>query len=50
LWAGPFVAVACAALCVWFLWNSSLRELFDVAIALGVGLVVYALTRATSPG
>ena len=45
LWAGPVVAIACAALCVWFLGGSSLRELADVAIALAVGLVVFALTR-----
>jgi len=45
LWAGPCVALISAWLCVWFLANSSLRELFDVAIALSVGLALHALTR-----
>jgi APA family basic amino acid/polyamine antiporter len=50
LWVGPYVAIACAALCVWFLAQSSMRELIDVAIALSVGLVLFVLTRGSQPG
>jgi basic amino acid/polyamine antiporter, APA family len=46
LWAGPYVAIACAAICVGFLAKSSMRELVDVAVAAGAGLALFALTRA----
>lgn len=44
--AGSAVACLAAILCVSLLANSSMHELIDVAIALGVGLVLLLLTRA----
>jgi APA family basic amino acid/polyamine antiporter len=43
--AGPIVAYGCAVLCVLGLANSSMRELFDVALAVLIGLTVFGLTR-----
>jgi amino acid transporter len=43
--AGPVVACGCAVLCVLSLASSSMRELFDVALAVLIGLSIYGLTR-----
>jgi amino acid transporter len=43
--AGSVVAYGCAILCVLCLVNSSMRELFDVALAVLAGLAIFALTR-----
>jgi hypothetical protein len=43
--AGPVVACGCALLCVVSLANSSMRELFDVALAVLIGLTIFGLTR-----
>jgi amino acid transporter len=43
--AGSAVALGCALLCVLFLAKSSMRELFDVAVAVIIGLALLALTR-----
>lgn len=43
--AGPVVAYGCAVLCVLGLANSSMRELFDVALAVLIGLTIFGLTR-----
>ena len=43
--AGVLIATVCVALCVWLLANSGLSEVRDVAIAVAVGLAVYALTQ-----
>ena len=45
LWGGTFFAYACAAACALFLASSSMREFFDVAIALAIGLTLFAFTR-----
>lgn len=45
LLAGGAVAYGSAILCVLFLANSSMRELFDVLLAVAVGLVIFGLTR-----
>ncbi|MFL6602796.1 MAG: APC family permease [Steroidobacteraceae bacterium] len=42
--AGPLVAYGCAILCVVCLANSSMRELFDVALAVLIGLTIFGLT------
>ena len=47
---GSVVACVAAALCVAFMAGSSMRELVDVAIALSVGLVLFALTRRAAKG
>lgn len=43
--AGKAVAYTCATLCLLLMLNSSMRELFDVALAVLGGLVVFGLTR-----
>jgi APA family basic amino acid/polyamine antiporter len=43
--AGPIVAYGCAVLCVLCLANSSMHELFDVALAVLIGLTIFGLTR-----
>jgi amino acid transporter len=45
LWGGSVVAYACAAACALFLASGSMRELLDVAIAVAIGLAIYAFTR-----
>jgi len=45
LQAGAVVAWTCAVVCVLFLAKSSMRELFDVALAVLIGLTLFALTR-----
>jgi amino acid transporter len=42
--AGTAVAVGCALVCALFLAKSSMRELFDVSLAVVTGLVLFALT------
>jgi amino acid transporter len=42
---GPVVAVVSALLCVAFLANSSMRELFDVGMATAAGLAIYFVTQ-----
>jgi amino acid transporter len=39
------ISIACVVLCLWLLVSSEWREARDVTIAVGVGLVVYVLTR-----
>jgi amino acid transporter len=43
--AGRVVAYGCAVLCVSCLANSSMHELFDVALAVLIGLTIFGLTR-----
>jgi amino acid transporter len=43
--AGHVIGYGSAGLCVLFLAASSMRELLDVAIAVAVGLIIFALTR-----
>jgi basic amino acid/polyamine antiporter, APA family len=43
--AGKVVAYGSASICVLLLANSSMRELFDVALALLIGLAIFGLTR-----
>lgn len=45
--AGTWISIVCVALCLWLLANSGLSEVRDVAIALAVGLIFYAATRAS---
>jgi basic amino acid/polyamine antiporter, APA family len=43
--AGILISMLCVILCLWLLANSGWREARDVAIAIGIGLVIYAGTR-----
>jgi len=43
--AGMSLSIVCVILCLWLLANSGWREARDVAIATGIGLVIYAATR-----
>jgi amino acid transporter len=43
--AGVFVSIVCVVLCLWLLANSGWREARDVAIAVTIGLALYAATR-----
>jgi amino acid transporter len=43
--AGHVIGYGSAGLCVLFLAASSMRELLDVAIAVALGLIIFALTR-----
>jgi amino acid transporter len=43
--AGRLISIVCVILCGWLLANSGWREARDVAIATGIGLVIYLLTR-----
>ena len=43
--AGVFISIVCVILCLWLLANSGWREVRDVAIAVTIGLVLYAATR-----
>jgi Amino acid transporters len=42
--AGILISMVCVILCLWLLANSGWREARDVAIAIGIGLVIYAGT------
>jgi basic amino acid/polyamine antiporter, APA family len=42
---GILISVVCVILCLWLLANSGWREARDVAIAVAIGLVIYAGTR-----
>ena len=42
---GFLISGVCVALCLWLLAYSAFSEVRDVAIALGIGLAVYAVTR-----
>jgi amino acid transporter len=46
---GTLIAGASALLCVAFLANSSMRELFDVGVATAAGLAIYFITRRVYP-
>ena len=43
--AGEIVAYCCATLCILFLATSSMREIFDVALAVLLGLVIFGFRR-----
>jgi basic amino acid/polyamine antiporter, APA family len=43
--AGVLISTVCVILCLWLLANSGWREARDVAIAVAIGLVIYACTR-----
>jgi APA family basic amino acid/polyamine antiporter len=43
--AGMLVSIISVILCLWLLANSDWREARDVAIAIAIGLVIYAVTR-----
>jgi amino acid transporter len=43
--AGMLLSIVCVILCLWLLANSGWREARDVAIAIAIGLVIYAATR-----
>jgi amino acid transporter len=43
--AGMLISIVSAALCVWMLSNSTLREAIMTAIAVGVGLLLYLVYR-----
>jgi APA family basic amino acid/polyamine antiporter len=43
--AGVLISMVCVILCIWLLANSGWREARDVAIAVGIGLAIYAATR-----
>ncbi|MGZ8843947.1 MAG: APC family permease [Pyrinomonadaceae bacterium] len=43
--AGGLISIVCVILCLWLLTNSNWREVRDVAIAVSVGLVLFAATR-----
>jgi amino acid transporter len=45
---GVLISLVCVALCLWLLVSSEWREARDVTIAVGIGLVVYFLTRIRS--
>jgi basic amino acid/polyamine antiporter, APA family len=42
---GILIAVVCVILCLWLLANSGWREARDVAVAIVIGLAIYAATR-----
>ena len=42
---GVGISIVCVLLCVWLLVNSDWREARDVAVAIGIGLVTFAVTR-----
>ena len=48
--AGRLISIVCVILCLWLLANSGWREARDVAIALAVGIAIYAATRLTQRG
>jgi len=43
--AGMLLSIVCVILCLWLLANSGWREARDVAIAIAIGLAIYAATR-----
>jgi amino acid transporter len=43
--AGVLISIGCVMLCLWLLANSGWREARDVAIAVAIGLAIYAATR-----
>ena len=43
---GMLISTVCVVLCLWLLANSGWREARDVAIAVAIGLAIYAATRA----
>jgi amino acid transporter len=43
--AGAVISIVCVGLCFWLLANSGWREARDVAIAIAIGLTIYAVTR-----
>jgi basic amino acid/polyamine antiporter, APA family len=43
--AGILISIVCVVLCLWLLANSGWREARDVAIAIAIGLAIYAATR-----
>lgn len=43
--AGIVISTVCVVLCLWLLANSGWREARDVAIAVAIGLAIYAATR-----
>jgi amino acid transporter len=43
--AGILISTVCVTLCLWLLANSGWREARDVAIAVTIGLLIYAATR-----
>ena len=43
--AGTVISIVCVILCLWLLANSGWREARDVAIAIAIGLAIYAATR-----
>jgi APA family basic amino acid/polyamine antiporter len=43
--AGMLISTVCVILCLWLLANSGWREARDVAIAVAIGLAIYAATR-----
>ena len=47
---GAVLSVVAVALCVWLLANSGWRELRDVAVAAGVGFVVYLASKPKRAG
>src|SRR3989442_9479909 len=46
--AGMLISTICVILCLWLLANSGWREARDVAIAVAIGLAIYAVTRTLS--
>jgi basic amino acid/polyamine antiporter, APA family len=48
--AGILISIVCVVLCLWLMANSGWREARDVAIALAIGLIIYAATRLGQRG
>jgi amino acid transporter len=46
--AGMLISTMCVILCLWLLANSGWREARDVAIAVAIGLAIYAVNRTLS--
>ena len=46
--AGILISTICVILCLWLLANSGWREARDVAIAVAIGLAIYAVNRTVS--
>ena len=46
--AGTVISIVCVILCLWLLANSGWREARDVAIAVAIGLAIYAVNRTLS--
>ena len=46
--AGVLISTICVILCLWLLANSGWREARDVAIAVAIGLAIYAVNRTVS--